>query len=255
MRKKLEQILGSRLNAQLVTRLLDTYFELKEHYYLRRHRPSELEGGRFCEVAIRCLQQLGNATFSPVNTNLRGFDKEVKELENAGAGHAHESIRIHAPRLLLAVYGIRNRRDVGHVSGDVNPNLADATLVMTVCDWVLTELIRISCNCPLAEAQAIVDGLVERKVPVVQEFDGFLKVLNPKLSTPDKIIAILYMKGNEGAAVNEIKSWLTGTSKANITTALLRLERDRAYVHRADDRCRITRTGIRYAEEKINFGI
>lgn len=254
-RGAIEGALQARLRGELVQRLLDAYFELKEHYYLGRHRPSELEGGRFCEVAIRCVQQLGNGTFTPLSKKLQHFDVEAKAMENAGGGQAHESVRIHIPRLLLAIYGVRNRRDVGHVGGDVSPNLADATLVMTVCDWVLAELIRLTYDCPLAEAQALVDGLVERKIPLVEDFDGFMKVLNPKLSIPDRILAILYQRGDQGATVDQLKIWLKSVKGAGITTALGRLENDRAYVHRADGKCRITRRGIRYAEEHIPFSL
>jgi hypothetical protein len=251
MRRKVEQALSAAIDAQLVRGLLDAYFELKEHYYLGRHRPSELEGGRFCEVAIRCVQQLGNGTFTPLSKKLRRFDDEVKAMENAGGGQAHESIRIHISRSLLAIYGVRNRRDVGHVGGDVNANLADATLVMTVCDWVLAELIRLTYGCPLGEAQALVDGLVERKIPLVQDFDGFPKVLDPKLSVGDKIMVVLYAKGTEGAMSREIKAWLRPVTARNVASALSRLEHARAYLHRADGRYRITRTGTLYVEERL----
>jgi len=255
MRKKVEKILESKIDKELVKALLNAYFELKEHYYLGKHRPSELEGGRFAEVAVRCLQKLGNGEFTPLNKNLKPFVEEVKALENAGGGQAHESIRIHIPRLLLPIYGVRNRRDVGHVGGDVNPNFADSTLVMTICDWVLAELIRLTYNCSLEEAQGIVDGLVERKIPILQEFDGFIKVLNPKMSIQDKMLSILYCKNKEGASEAQIKVWLKKVGLAQIMTALNRLENNKCFVHRSKKLCRITHTGIKYVEENIPFNL
>ncbi|MCH7498581.1 MAG: hypothetical protein IH886_00975 [Nitrospinae bacterium] len=255
MRKKVEKILESQIDKELVKALLNAYFELKEHYYLGKHRPSELEGGRFCEVGIRCLQNLGNHKFTPFNKELKPIVEEVKALENAGGGQAHDSIRIHIPRILLPVNDVRNRRDVGHVNGDVNPNFADSTLVMTLCDWVLAELIRLTYNCSLEEAQYIVDELVERKIPIIQEFDGFVKILNPKLTIPDKILLLLNYKNKEGATVLQIKDWLKKVGSAQIVTALNRLENDKCFIHRSKQLCQITHSGIKYVEENIPFNM
>lgn len=43
-----------------------------------------------------------------------------------------ESARLTIPRLLVALYDVRNRRGVGHVSGDVSANHMDAELVLAM---------------------------------------------------------------------------------------------------------------------------
>jgi hypothetical protein len=59
-------------------------------------------------------------------------------------------------------------------SETIDPNLQDATFVTSNLDWILAEFVR--HNVPAAEAQRIVDGLVTRSVPAIQDFGGFLKV-------------------------------------------------------------------------------
>ena len=68
-----------------------------------------------------------------------------------------------------------------------------------VLDWVLAELIRLHHNVPADEAQKIVEQLVERRAPVVEDFDGFLKVLKPDLARGDHCLVLLYQSGRTGA--------------------------------------------------------
>jgi hypothetical protein len=250
MRSKIETSLSAQVPPALAKALLDAHTELKENFFFGKFRPSELEGGRFAEAAIRVVQHLLTSTHVAMNKTLPRFDKVMQDLETATG---HDSLRVHIPRALWMVYGVRNRRDVGHIGGDVNPNRADAHLVVSVCDWVLAELIRLTFSCSLVEAQAIVDDLVERKIPIVQDFNGFPKILRTDLSMPDRIMALAYVAGAAGMDVGELQKWLRPAKNAVVLVALLRLDRDKAFMHRADDRCFITSSGIKYVESNIGF--
>jgi hypothetical protein len=252
MRAKIETSLAAQAPAPLVKALLDAYAELKDNFNFERFRPSELEGGRFAEAAVRIVQHLATGSHDPMGKPLPPFDKIVAALEKVSAASAHDSLRIHIPRALWAVYGIRNRRDVGHIGGDVNPNRADAYFVVGLCDWVLAELIRLTFNCSLVEAQAMVDNLVERKVPIIQDFGGFPKILRTDLPIPDRILALAYRSGAGGVAVDDLQKWLRPARPGPISVALLRLDR-KAFLHRDGTRCFITLSGIRYVEENISF--
>lgn len=255
MRQLVEKILGSALPSELVKYLLDSYFEQKQNFYLGKFRPSELDAGRFTEAVIRNIEQLTSGQNTPLNKSLPSFDKILARFEKLPTANFHESLRLHIPRALWSVYNIRNRRDVGHIGGDVNPNIADAYFVMSVCDWVLTEIIRILYNCPLEEAQALVDGLVERKIPLIQDFNGYLKILNTKLSTTEQILSILYYMGEKGVKIENLYNCLKHLKKSTISSTLSRLEHKYALIHRSNNMCWITNSGIRYVEEKINFSI
>ena len=251
MTTTVEELLASSLDSELVAELIGAYRELKEHFCTGKLRPAELEGGRFCEVAMRCLQELALGRFTPLSTRLRSFPTEVADLAKVPVGKASDSVRLHAPVLLKAIYDIRNRRDVGHVNPDVDPSMADATLVATVCDWVLAELVRLTAKCGADEAQSIVDGLVERQCPVVEDFAGFIKVLDPGLGLQDKILVVLYHRGKEGAGVTDLRDWLKPHKAASIYKALGRLEHEKAHIHRADGRCLITRAGTVHVEKNL----
>lgn len=253
MRAKVEALLAAKAPAPLIGALLDAYGELKDNFNFEKFRPSELEGGRFAEAAIRIVQHLATGSHDPMGKALPRFDNLVKALENVPPANAHESLRIHLPRALFTVYGVRNRRDVGHIGGDVNPNRADAYFVVAVCDWVLAELIRLTFNCPLVEAQGMVDNLVERRIPIVHDFGGFPKILRPDLTIPDKVMVLAYRFGLSGFSVRDLQKWLRPVKPSTLGVALLRLDRDKAFLHRDGDKCCITPAGTRYVEKNMSF--
>jgi hypothetical protein len=252
MRTKIESSLAAQAPAQLVKALLDAYAELKDNFNLEKFRPSELEGGRFAEAAIRIAQHLATGAHDPLGKPLPPFDKILPVLERVPSASAHDSLRIHIPRALWAIYGVRNRRNVGHIGGDINPNRADAYFVVALCDWVLAELIRLTFNCPLIEAQAMVDNLVERKIPIIQDFGGFPKILRTDLAIPDRIMVLSYRSGANGVAVDDLQKWLKPAKPGAVSVAVLRLDR-KAFLHRNGNQCFITLSGIRYVEKNMSL--
>ena len=94
--------------------------------------------------------------------------------------------------MLTALYEIRNNRGVGHVGGDVDPNLMDATAVVAMSKWVVAELIRVFHAISTAEAQKAVEALVERTLPIVWSVGNAIRVLQPSMAAQDKALVLLY---------------------------------------------------------------
>lgn len=245
--------LGAAIDAPLVDALLEAYSELKNQYYLSKHKPSELEGGHFAEVVIRVLQHITSGTYTPLGSPLPKFDlRELERYSQLSSANFPDSIRIHIPRAVLAIYGIRNRRGVGHVGGDINPNLSDATFIVANCDWILAELLSLYYTSSLTEAQKLVNTIVARKVPLVQDFNGFLKVLDPKLSIARQVLVLLYHRGATGASRDELGKWLK-TSQTYLGTVLGHLEHAQRYIHCDKERFFITRSGEAFVEDNISL--
>ena len=247
MRDLVARELGRRIDQPLVSALLDAYQTLTENFHLGRWRAGELEAGDFAEVCYRSIQWLTSSPSAcePLGTHLRNLPARLRDLENLPATH-HASLRLHIPRALLLATDIRNQRGVAHAAGDVSANLADASLVLAVCSWVLAELVRLNFSCSPTEAQHIVDDLVSRKTPLIQDFAGFLKILNPRLPLQTKIMALLWQRGAEGASNAQLSEWLqlSQREQAAFRTALWRLDRERGWVHRRDGVNIITLAGI-----------
>jgi len=245
--------LERRIDQALVGALLDAYQTLTENFHLGRWRGGELEAGDFAEVCYRIIQWLTSSPSAcePLGTHLRNLPARLRDLENLPATH-HASLRLHIPRALLLATDIRNQRGVAHTAGEVSANLADASLVLAVCGWVLAELVRLNFSCSPAEAQRIVDDLVSRKTPLIQDFAGFLKILNPRLPLQTKIMALVWQRGAEGATNAQLSEWLQllPSQRGAFRGLLSRLDRQRGWIYRNDSVNIITLAGIAWVEQE-----
>jgi hypothetical protein len=239
-------VLESTYEVALVRELLEAYEEAKRNYFLGGHRLSAVEGGRFCEAAYRILQSMTTPTFTPLGEIL-DTEKVASQLSTLRAKDFPKSVRIYLPRALRIVYDIRNNRDAAHLADGIDPNLQDATLVVSVLDWVLAEFVRLSDRVSADVAQKLVASLVTRKYPVVQTFGNRPKVLRTDLRAGDIVLVLLYHVGAEGATVLELSQWVPTSMKANLRRTLHTLE-TKALVHQDDDSAVITRAGEKRVE-------
>ncbi len=249
MRALVEAQLSTRIQAKIVAELLDAHAEAKRNYYLGGLRLSAVEGGRFCEAAFRALEELGGRVPTPLGKQLN-TDKLIATLANLSPATAPDAVRLHIPRSLRVIYDIRNKRDAAHLADGIDPNIQDATLVVSVLDWVLAEFIRLVHNVSPDEASRLVDTIVTRTAPIVQEFDGFLKVLNPKLGASDFILVLLYQCGKAGASFEELKLWIRPKMRANLKRTLDGLVEVKDFAHFDGTRYKITRLGEQSVERR-----
>ena len=156
---------------------------------------------------------------------------------------------MHIPRALRVVYDIRNKRDAAHLADGIDPNLQDATLVVSVIDWILAEFVRLYHNVSPNEAQGIVQSIVTRTIPAVEDFDGHLKVLNPKLKANEYCLLLLYHRDRQGATLEELGGWVQPKMRRNLRRTLGSLVHGKSYVHYDGKLYFITVPGRRVVEQ------
>ena len=244
----IESQLSAHLDVKLVRELLAAHAEAKRNFYLGGLRLAAVEGGRFCEAAFRLLQLIVEGQFTPLNRTLPSVDTLVTKFSNVDSQRFSDSLRLHIPRSLRLVYDVRNKRDAAHLADGINPNVQDATLVIGIIDWVLAEFLRLYHNISADEASLLVDEIVQRAAPVVQDFDGVLKVLNPRLQAAQVSLVLLYHRGGKGATIAQMKAWVPPKMKANLKRTLDGLVNDTAFVHFDGAKYQITRSGEGYVE-------
>jgi len=248
-RKSLAIQLKTNLPDKIVEELLSAHEEAKVALYLGGLRLSGVEGGRFCEAAFRILEHITTGKFTPLGTQLN-TEQIIRGLLLTPNGSFSDAVRLHIPRSLRLVYDIRNKRDVAHLADGIDPNIQDATLVASVMDWVLAEFIRLYHNVPANEAAQIVEDIVARAAPVVQDFNGHLKVLNPELRASDLCLVLLYQCGSKGASFSEINGWVAPTMKGNLRRTLDAMVDKKAFAHDDGNTIYITRLGIMEVEKR-----
>jgi len=175
----------------LRSELINEFNKITSNYVEQRWEPSQLGGGKFCEVVYSVLKGLQDGKYPAKASKPKNFPDACKKLEgNTSVPH---SARILIPRVLVGLFDIRNNRSVGHVGGDVDPNHLDATFVLNAARWVLGELIRLFHNISTTDAQAVVEALTVKIVPVVWTTPGGRqRVLLPELSMRQRMFLLLY---------------------------------------------------------------
>lgn len=179
----------STIPAGLRDPLVAEYQSIIQNYLEHRWSPSELSGGRFCEIVFTILQGYAGGQYASAPAKPRDFVSACRALESKAGGA--RSFQILIPRALPTLYDIRNNRGVGHVGGDVDPNHMDATLVVSSANWIMAELVRVFHDLTTSDAQKVVDALAERTIPIVWEGNGVKRVLKTSLNLKQQTLALI----------------------------------------------------------------
>jgi hypothetical protein len=181
----------STIPSGLRNPLLEEYRTLVQNFLEQRWLPSELSGGRFSEIVYTILDGHAKKAYAGSPSKPGNFVDACKKLESNKFPHVPHSFQILIPRMLPALYDVRNNRSVGHVGGDVNPNHMDSVAVLSMCNWIMGELVRVFHKVTTKDAQNLVDALAEARLPVIWTGDnGVKRVLKPKLKLHEQILLL-----------------------------------------------------------------
>lgn len=204
----LDAALGA-IPAPFQAKILEGYRSLKSAWTERQFDTCGIRAGKLSETLLRYLQHELTGTSTPFGTKIGNLTDECLKLEKLPAASGHESLRVLMPRALNFAYTLRNKRDAGHVGGDVDANEIDAATSVRLMDWCLSELIRLTLAIPLEDAQALLDAIAEREIAVVWAAPGGKKrVLDPSLSQADQALILMYHDIDTAIPVEDIADWI-----------------------------------------------
>ncbi len=235
--------------------LFKSYQEIITNFAEHRWEPSELNGGKFCEVVYTIIKGVLDGSFPSAPSKPRDMVGACRALEGIAPQASRigdRSLRILIPRVLPPLYEIRNNRGVGHAGADVDPNFMDATAVYAMASWTLAELVRIFHAISTKEAQETVDALVERKVGLVWEVEDIRRVLDPKMKKGDQALVLLYSRPS-WVLEQELFQWVE-YSDANMfrKQVLLVLHKKRLIEYdEGQHRARISPLGSKQVDDRI----
>ncbi len=250
----LTSVLGT-LSVGLRKELFDAFNQIVKNFRERRWEPSELNGGKLCEVVYTILRGYADGKYPAKAAKPKNMVLACQKLETEAAG-ALRSIRIQIPRMLIALYEIRNNRNVGHVGGDVDPNHMDAVCVLQMAKWIMAELVRVLHNVSTEEATAIVDSFADRETPLIWEVNGKKRVMSKGLTMRAKALLLLYAS-NGPVAEADLVSWIEHSNGSVFRRDVLRpAHKERMVEYDADARTvQISPLGIAHVEEDLLPGL
>lgn len=235
---------------KLVSKLIYHYTSLKSHFMQNRLEPGELNGAKFAEVVFRLIQYATDPQhqYTSLKQSLPSLDTLVTLFQQLPKTF-DDSLRLHIPRALRSIYGLRSKRGVGH-TGEIDANLMDATVVMAVCDWVMAELIRLYHDCSADEAQNIVDRLVKRSIPVIYDRDG-IKTLLKQMPYDEATLLFLHHEGEKDVPIGDLCKWVGYPNVTIFRDGILRKlhAEKKIYLDEKARLCRILPPGLQFVEE------
>lgn len=198
--------------------LLAEFRQITANFLERRWTAAELSGGRFCEIVYTILDGHAHSAYPLAPIKPPNFVDACRRLE--ANANVPRSFQILIPRLLPALYEIRNNRNVGHVGGDVDPDFMDSSAVVSVSSWILAELVRVFHAVGTEDAQRVVTELSERRLPLVWRSGELRRVLKPSLPLKSQVLLLLASSSTKVKA-DDLLRW-TGYSGKPYFTRLLR---------------------------------
>jgi hypothetical protein len=206
--------------------LIAEFQSIVQNFLEQRWRPSELSGGLFSEIVYTILDGQAKGAYATTPSKPPNFPQSCKALESNSLVHVPRSFQILIPRMLPALYEVRNNRSVGHVGGDVDPNHMDSVVVLSTCSWIMAELVRVYHGLTTSEAQAVADALAEIRIPVIWTKGNLKRVLDPKLKLPEQIL-LLTASSVPSTTLQSLLVWTEATNKKHFMSTLRGLHDNR----------------------------
>ena len=228
MSASLNEALGA-IPIGLQSPLVMEFTTLLAEYRAGRWEAVGLKAGKLCEIVHSILAGHIAGSFASAPSKPRNMLEACTALERAPSTFSR-SVRIQIPRILIAVYELRNNRAIGHVGGDVDPNHMDAEFFLRSAKWIIAELVRVFGNISIQEAGALVEGLTERILPIVWEDGNVKRILNPRLSSSEKALVLLYSSAGSVTA-KQLAGWMDYSNLSRFRKSVLAELHSKALVH------------------------
>lgn len=240
---KLHDELSSKFPRKKVEEVLYHYGVLRREARIDHYEACLVNGGKFVEAVLKCLhyRRTGEDIVS-----LKAED-EIRQLESATA--LSDSERMTIPRTLRTIYDHRNKRGGAHNSS-FDPIRMDCNFIVAASNWVLQELVRLYLTSDPLAAQSLVENLLIKDIPLVEEIDGDYLVLKPGVSARVELELILYHHFPNRCSVKDLIHWIHNQSPENVRTTLRNLKQ-KNLTHENEMGWRLTETGVREAEAEI----
>jgi hypothetical protein len=242
--------LSTIVDPSLAKAVVESYIEMQQRFLAGDWKPTELDAGRLCEAASRCIHQLD--TGSVTHSKLPG--KICERLENESPGVAHilgVKDRHHIAKAIAVVYKFRSDRGPVHISPIYTANEMDSVLVLHVGKWIFAELLRLAWNKDRQVIAETISRIVQLEHSLIHELDGKPLVLARGISAKEEILLLLnHAPGNRLTRVM-LRDLATGQKSSNVMVAVSRLIKDKEIRPVGNDEVALTPLGQKRIIQEI----
>jgi hypothetical protein len=245
-KKFVEELINQGIDKTIVDKLIEEYRIVKRANLLGDDEKVILHSAKVSDLILALIKN--EMSGKVVDINKIHFKKLFEEIVKYPKPNAEDVILTLAiPRVAESIYTIRSKKDVAHVK-TIDPSFIDSSYCASACDWMLSELVLLFFKADPDEANELINSILRKKIPTVEEFEnGTIVILRKDLSIANELLLTLYhyypKRLSNADFVNLRRS-------KNIYNFLYRLENERL-IHRTKDGSKLTKLGIKYVEDKI----
>lgn len=239
------------LRADLLTAL----DHIVRNFAQSRWEPSELNGGKLCEAAYTIVRGYIDGTYPNRARKPRDMLLACQALEREPSTFPR-SFRVQVPRMITALYEIRNNRGVGHAGADIDPNHSDALVIVSMAKWIVGELIRILHQTDTDTARDAVESLAARSIPIVWTVGSTKRVLDPAMKMKERMLLLLYTE-TKPVTEKDLVAWVDHSNPSVFRRDVLRPAHKERLVEydKVGGTVLISPRGITCVEERLPFAI
>lgn len=247
-RSDIQTILEATCPQELVVSLMTSYENAISEYKKCHWQYFGNEIGQFIEVARRIIEYRIDGKYTPLTDKLSIFNEKVLVSIESNNATISEVYRVVIPRILYAMYCLRNKRGMIHKS-HIDPNKMDATVLLGNAKWVLAELFRLASTLSFEDTSAAIDSIMSRETSVIWDTGSSLRVLDTKMNTRDKILCLLYIKDNQSESVLRNSTEYKNSSEFR---KLLKILHKDKLIEYSEEKCMLSPLGVLRAEALLN---
>lgn len=246
----MQQLLIAKFPAKRAATVIQHFQEAANEGQLSNWEVSLLKSGKFVEAVLKLLWEHVGKAVPKAKDFKAGYI--MTELEKMPGAQAEDTIRVTIPRACRFVYEIASNRGARHDADEVNPNQMDANAASALIAWILGELIRYAQKgaVDLDDATKLVEGLSQKRYPVVEEIQGRIYFHLRGLSARDVALLLLWHAHPRHVSKRELIDGIRrhGSSEANARVGISRL---RDVDQDANGNLRLLRPGVLEAESLL----
>jgi hypothetical protein len=223
---ELKKDLSAIIDPAVAKVLIDSYAEMQQRYYAGDWKPSELDGGQFCEAAARAIYEIDTGATTPLGVGDICNLLRAKKGTPPPAHQLQEKDREHFCRILQAVYNLRNDRGIAHISvtDGHTANQMDAALIVGAVKWLFGEFLRLAQKLDRKEVVAITESIIQLEHPLIHELDGKPQVMHIGLSIGEEILLLLQHSPQGRATKDQLRTWIPKSTISSMAMAVMRLQ-------------------------------
>lgn len=208
--------------------LIEEFNQALDEYRAADWEKVGLKAGKFCEIAFCICEGHATGNYAGTPSKPSNFPQACQRLEQHN-GTKGRSLCMQVPKVLAALYELRNNRAIGHVSAEVSPNHMDAEFFLRGMKWVMGEFVRNYSQLPLNDSHAVVEAVTARSFHMVWASGDVRRVLEPAKTAGDKVMILLYAEAKP-VTVAQLQTWVEYKNGTDFKRKVIKALHKKAWV-------------------------